>query len=139
MSRALIAAIALALLPLAAIAEKKPPPPPTLKDLKRQAPEIRTGETVAPDPERAKELYRRFLELEAGDPTLRTEAMRRLGDLQIEAGDSARGETAGLGEAETREAIEIYTRLLEQQPDYCARGRRAVPAFARLGIARRRR
>ena len=105
-------------LPLAAGAEKKPPPPPTLKDLKRQAPEIRTGETVAPDPERAKELYRRFLELEAGDPTLRTEAMRRLGDLQIEAGDSARGETAGLGEAETREAIEIYTRLLEQQPDY---------------------
>jgi len=118
MSRALIAAIALALLPLAAGAEKAPPPPPTLKDLKRQAPEIRTGETVAPDPERAKELYRRFLELEAGDPALRTEAMRRLGDLQIEAGDAARGETAGLGEAETREAIEIYTRLLEQQPDY---------------------
>ena len=44
--------------------------------------------------------------------------MRRLGDLQIEAGDAARGETAGLGEAETREAIEIYTQLLEQQPDY---------------------
>ena len=118
MSRALVAAIALALAPLAAHAGKAPPPPPTLKDLKRAAPEIRAGETVAPDPDRAKELYRRFLELEGGDPGLRTEAMRRLGDLQIEAGDSARGETAGLGEAETREAIEIYTRLLEQQPDY---------------------
>ena len=79
---------------------------------------MRTGETVAPDPDRAKELYRSFLELEGGDPALRTEAMRRLGDLQIEAGDSARGETAGQGEAETREAIGIYTRLLEQQPDY---------------------
>jgi tetratricopeptide (TPR) repeat protein len=44
--------------------------------------------------------------------------MRRLGDLQIEAGDSARGETAGQGEAETREAIDIYTRLLEQEPGY---------------------
>jgi TolA-binding protein len=118
MSRALMAAIALALAPVGALAGKAPPPPPTLKDLKRAAPEIRAGETVAPDPERAKDLYRKFLELEGGDPALRTEAMRRLGDLQIEAGDSVRGETAGLGEAETREAIEIYTRLLEQQPDY---------------------
>jgi tetratricopeptide (TPR) repeat protein len=116
-TRLLAAAIALALLPLAAGAGK-PPPPPTLKDLKRAAPEVRTGETVAPDPERAKSLYRDFLELEGGDPALRTEAMRRLGDLQIEAGDAARGEAAGQGEAETREAIEIYTRLIEQQPDY---------------------
>jgi hypothetical protein len=61
MSRALVAAIALALAPLAALAGKAPPPPPTLKDLKRPAPEIRSGETVAPDPDRAKELYRRFL------------------------------------------------------------------------------
>src|SRR5688572_11390153 len=118
MSRALFAAITLALLPFAVAAEKAPPPPPTLKDLKRPAPEIRTAETVAPDPERTKELYRRFLELGAGDAELRTEAMRRLGDLQIEAGDAARGETAGVGEAETREAIDIYTKLLEQQPDY---------------------
>jgi tetratricopeptide (TPR) repeat protein len=117
-SRALIAAIALALAPLAAHAAKAPPPPPTLKDLKRAAPEVRKDETFAPDPDRAKQLYRSFLELEGGDPALRTEAMRRLGDLQIEAGDSARGEAAGQGEAETREAIGIYTRLLEQQPDY---------------------
>jgi tetratricopeptide (TPR) repeat protein len=117
-SRALVAAIALALAPAGALAAKSPPPPPTLKDLERPAPEIRAGETVAPDPERAKELYRKFLEVEGGDAELRTEAMRRLGDLQIEAGDAARGDVAGQGEAETREAIEIYTRLLEQEPDY---------------------
>ncbi len=117
MSRALLAAVVLALLPISADAAK-PKPPPTLKDLKRDAPEVRTGETVAPDPERAKQLYRDFLELEAGDPALRTEAMRRLGDLQIESGDAARGESAGQGEAETREAIAIYTRLLEQEPRY---------------------
>jgi tetratricopeptide (TPR) repeat protein len=117
MSRALVAALALALAPLSAGAAK-PQPPPTLKDLKRAAPVVKTGETVAPDPERAKQLYRDFLELEGGDAALRTEAMRRLGDLQIEAGDGARGETAGQGEAETREAIAIYTHLLEQEPDY---------------------
>ncbi len=115
MKRATMAVFALLALPLAGAAADREP---TLKDLKRPPPEIRTGETVAPNPERAKELYRRFLELEAGDPALRTEAMRRLGDLQIEAGDTARGETPGLGVEETREAIEIYTRLLETQPDY---------------------
>ena len=118
MSRAHLPAFALALVPLLALAAKAPPPPPTLKDLQRPAPEIRAGETVAPDPERAKELYRKFLDLEGGDAALRAEAMRRLGDLQIEAGDAARGEVAGQGNAETREAIEIYTRLLEQEPDY---------------------
>jgi tetratricopeptide (TPR) repeat protein len=114
-NRRLIAAVATALLPFAAVSGERAP---TLKDLKRPPPEIRSGETVAPDPDRARDLYRRFLELEAGDPALRTEAMRRLGDLQLEAGDTARGETTGLGETETREAIEIYTRLLEQQPGY---------------------
>lgn len=117
MSAVRLAVALLALLPLAAGAAK-PKPPPTLKDLKREAPVVRTGETVAPDPERAKALYRDFLELEGGDAGLRTEAMRRLGDLQMESGDVARGEAAGQGEAETREAIEIYTRLLDQEPDY---------------------
>jgi TolA-binding protein len=115
--RALAAAVLLALAPLPALAAK-PAPPPTLKDLKGTAPVVRKDEAVAPDPERAKTLYRDFLDQEGGDPALRTEAMRRLGDLQIEAGDTARGETAGQGEAETREAIAIYTKLLEQQPDY---------------------
>ena len=118
MSSRLVAICALALLPLAAGAAKPPPPPPTLKDLKRNAPEVRKDEAIPPDPERAKQLYRDFLELEGGDPALRTEAMRRLGDLQMEAGDGARGDGAGQGEAETREAIAIYTRLLEQKPDY---------------------
>ena len=95
-------------------------PEPTLKDLKRAAPEIRAGERVEPDAQRARELYRGFLDLEDGDPAMRTEAMRRLGDLQLEAGEAQRGEEpgAGAGSAETRAAIENYTRLLEQQPDY---------------------
>ncbi len=91
MSRALVAAIALALAPLrrpgrqgaTAAADAQGPEA-------RRRPEVRTGETVAPDPDRAKELYRDFLELEGGDPALRTEAMRRLGDLQIEVGRQSR-------------------------------------------------
>lgn len=118
MNRAILLAALLALGAPPALAAKPPAPPPTLKDLKRTAPVVTTSEPVAPDPERAKELYRDFLQQEGGDPALRTEAMRRLGDLQIEAGDTARGETAGMGEAETREAVAIYTKLLEQQPDY---------------------
>jgi tetratricopeptide (TPR) repeat protein len=116
-SRAPLAAVLIALAAAPALAAK-PKPPPTLKDLKREAPVVRTSEPVAPDPERAKALYRDFLDQANGDPALRTEAMRRLGDLQIEAGDSARGEAAGQGEAETREAIAIYTKLIETQPDY---------------------
>jgi len=113
MKRALLPVLVWCALPAAAADLE-----PTLKDLKRPPPEVRTGETVAPNPERARELYRRFLELESGDPALRTEAMRRLGDLQLEAGDTVRGETPGLGEVETREAIAIYTKLIEEQPDY---------------------
>ena len=113
MKRAWLPVVLLYALPAAA-ADREP----TLKDLKRPPPEVRSGETVAPDPERARDLYRRFLELEEGDPALRTEAMRRLGDLQLEAGDAVRGETPGLGVEETREAIAIYTRLIEEQPEY---------------------
>jgi tetratricopeptide (TPR) repeat protein len=93
---------------------------PTLKDLRRAPPDIRPGERVLPDADRTRQLYRRFLELEGGDPALRTEALRRLGDLELDAGEAARGETPvqGAGSAETRAAIDIYARLLAEQPDY---------------------
>ena len=111
----------LALVVLAATATAgETPPEPTLKDLRRTPPEIRQGERVQPDANRARELYRGFLELEGGDPELRREALRRLGDLELDAGEAARGEepVQGAGSAETRAAIEIYTRLLIEQPDY---------------------
>jgi tetratricopeptide (TPR) repeat protein len=93
---------------------------PTLKELRPAPPDIRAGEQVEADAERTRQLYRRFLELDAGDPELTTEALRRLGDLAMEAGDAARGDVPAqdAGVAETRAAIEIYTRLLEQKPDY---------------------
>jgi cellulose synthase operon protein C len=95
-------------------------PPPTLKDLKRSPPKIHAGETVAADAERARALYRGFLETPGGHPALRTEALRRLGDLELEAGDAERADTPvpGAGAPETRAAIDIYTRLLADNPDY---------------------
>lgn len=95
-------------------------PEPTLRDLYRTVPEVRAGERVQPDAERARALYRGFLDLDSGDPVLRSEALRRLGDLELDAGDAARGEAPapGAGSAETLAAIAIYTRLLAEEPDY---------------------
>lgn len=94
--------------------------PPTLKDLKNRPVEIRAGETVTPDPDKARDLYRKFIGLDAGDPVLRLEALRRLADLELESGDAERGEALaqGAGTSSTREAIALYGRLLEQAPDY---------------------
>ena len=91
---------------------------PTLKDL--DAAKVAPGEQVQPDPDRARKLYRDLLEMGADDPRLQMEALRRLGDMEMELGDALRGEVpgAGAGSAETRAAIELYTRLLELHPDY---------------------
>lgn len=105
---------------LAGVASAAEPPQRTLKDLPKTAPPLRRGETVTPDTGRARELYRSFLELPGGDPALRTEALRRLGDLELEIGDAERAEAPvpGAGAPETRAAIAIYTQLLAEQPQY---------------------
>jgi len=68
---------------------------------------------------RAMENYKRFLELQKTDPQLRAEALRRLGDLNMEAGEGERmaGE-AGTIDAQGAEAIKLYTSLLKSYPDY---------------------
>ena len=68
---------------------------------------------------RAMENYRRFLELQKTDPQLRAEALRRLGDLNMEAGEGERmaGE-ANTIDAQGAEAIKLYTSLLKSYPDY---------------------
>src|SRR5690349_19175500 len=65
-------------------------PPRTIRDLDRK--EVK----VKPDPpsdikaQQAIEQYRRFLELESKNEKLRAEAMRRLGDLQVEVDEEGR-------------------------------------------------
>ena len=52
----------------------------------RNAPvEVQKNTSAAANSAKAMENYRRFLELQRTDPKLRAEAMRRLGDLNLES------------------------------------------------------
>ena len=70
----------------------------------------------------ARDEYRRFLEISQDVPGLRMEAMRRLGDLSLVAGQDQEVEVGA--EAATtyyKEAVQLYTALLEANPDYAGR------------------
>src|ERR1700752_1953385 len=85
-----IAAGAMLLAPTAWSA--KPKAQPTLKDLEGRQVEVRTDKPVDAGSAKAMENYREFLNLKSNDPALRAEAMRRLGDLNLEAGEIERTE-----------------------------------------------
>jgi len=112
------ASIPLAALDAASAAEKKRPK--TIRDLEERPVEIRRdlpvdGSAAA----RAMENYRRFLELQRTDPQLRAEALRRLGDLNLEAGELERMEKEiGQIDLHGAEAITLYSALLRAYPDY---------------------
>jgi TolA-binding protein len=63
----------------------------------------------------AMDQYRRFLALQTGSASMRAEALRRLADLNLDAGVNAEsdGEQAGTGAAYFAEAVTLYTELLE--------------------------
>ena len=57
----------------------------TIKSLERKKVKIRPGKVIVESSDLARENYRAFLDLVTDDPELRAEAMRRLGDLELEA------------------------------------------------------
>ncbi len=68
---------------------------------------------------KAMENYRRFLELQKTDPQLRAEALRRLGDLNLDAGEVERMEKEVTAvDLQGGEAIKLYSTLLKAYPDY---------------------
>ncbi len=91
----------------------------TIKDLENREIKVTRDPPADVRPQQAIEQYRRFLELQSTDPHMRAEAMRRLGDLQLEVDEGAR---AAGGEAfsglEVKEAIKLYEGLLAAQPEY---------------------
>lgn len=91
----------------------------TIGDLAQKPVVIQQDQKVEASSQRAMDNYRRFLELQKTDPQLRAEALRRLGDLNMEAGEGERmaGE-AGSIDAQGAEAIKLYTNLLKSYPDY---------------------
>src|SRR3569833_1000309 len=63
--------------------------------------------------------YKRFLELQKTDPELRAEAMRRLGDLNLESGELDRLATEVTAvDIQGGEAIKLYSTLLKAYPNY---------------------
>jgi tetratricopeptide (TPR) repeat protein len=103
-------------LPLAA---QSPPPGSTIGDLKSRPVEVHRDAPASPSVEKAMENYRRFLELQNTDPKLRAEAMRRLGDLNLDAGELTRMEQEVTAQdLQGSEAIRLYTTLLKAYPDY---------------------
>jgi TolA-binding protein len=72
------------------------------------------SEDIAPDPEKAANNYRELLKLQADDAT-RTEATRRLADLQVQMADAG-GATAE-SEQQLRESIALYNGLLKKNPN----------------------
>ena len=114
-SRVLVCA---ALAPSCAAAADKQPQ--TIKDLEGQQVDISPQPPQGVDNNKTMNSYKRFLDLNAGDAALREEAMRRLGDLNLESSESERieHELATNEGLRATEAIHLYTALLKTYPKY---------------------
>jgi tetratricopeptide (TPR) repeat protein len=93
---------------------------PTIKDLETQQVEVNTDPPRNVDSNKTMDSYRRFLDLNAGDAALRAEALRRLGDLNLESSESERIERELVTNEGLRatEAIHLYSALLKTYPKY---------------------
>jgi TolA-binding protein len=87
----------------------------TIKSLEPADIELKKDTALpAGDTLRAREQYRLFLEVSADHPELRRQAMRRLADLSMDAGEEAQFES-GVGDAAFyQEAITLYLTLLDR-------------------------
>jgi len=106
---------------LTSVAEaKKPKKRDTIESLERKSVEIRKGNVILDSSELARDNYREFLDLVSDDPMLRAEAMRRLGDLELEAteADQLAENIESLDQDSYDNAVALYQQLLEAYPDY---------------------
>lgn len=92
----------------------------TIESLQDREVVIPEAAPLAVDDRVALEQYRRYLELPNGDPATRLEAMRRLGDLNLEVGEEANiADPAYAAEMNWHaDAILLYEQLLEQYEGY---------------------
>jgi cellulose synthase operon protein C len=103
--------------PAHADSQKKPQ---TIKDLDSQQIDVSPDPPKGVDNTKTMQSYKRFLDLNAGDTALREEAMRRLGDLNLESSESERieHELATNEGLRATEAIHLYSALLKTYPKY---------------------
>ena len=92
----------------------------TIASLEDKDVEIRTGKVIIGSTDLARDNYRAFLDLVSVDPELRSEAMRRLGDLELDATEAEQLSTNidTLNHESFNNAIQLYQQLLESYPDY---------------------
>jgi len=92
----------------------------TIKSLEEKEVEIRPSRVILGSSSLARENYRAFLDLVTDDPELRAEAMRRLGDLELEAteADQLAENIDTLDTSGYNNAVDLYQQLLEAYPDY---------------------
>jgi cellulose synthase operon protein C len=97
-----------------------PPKQPTIGDLKGRQVDVQPDGPSDANADKARQNYQEFLNLDRGDAALRAEAMRRLGDLKLEAGELNRieHELAEGSPLDTADAIALYTKLLAAYPKY---------------------
>ena len=91
----------------------------TIGDLAKRSVEVHPDAAVSGGTAKAMERYRDFLQLQNTDGKLRAEALRRLGDLNLESGELERmsSEVTQL-DLQGAEAIKLYSTLLKAYPDY---------------------
>lgn len=92
----------------------------TIKSLEKRSVKIRPGKLIVGSSAMARDNYRAFLDLVSDDPELRAEAMRRLGDLELEASEAQQlaSNIDALDGSRYRGAVALFRRLLEAYPDY---------------------
>jgi TolA-binding protein len=109
----------LALCTIAEPQETDPTHAPTIQDLESHPTQVVSGGQVSASESTAMASYQKFLALQASDPKLRAEALRRLGDLNLDAGDLQRMESELSSiDVHGAEAIKLYTTLLAVYPNY---------------------
>jgi cellulose synthase operon protein C len=109
----------LALCPVAEPRAADPPHEATIQDLEAHPVQVAPGRAVSASDSTAMASYQQFLALQKTDPKLRAEALRRLGDLNLDAGELQRMESELSSiDVHGAAAIKLYTTLLSIYPNY---------------------
>ena len=92
----------------------------TIESLEDKTVEIRPGKVIIHSTDLARDNYKAFLELATDDPNQRAEAMRRLGDLELDATEAAQlaENLEAIDNTGYNSAVEMYEQLLLEHPDF---------------------
>ena len=92
----------------------------TIESLEDKTVDIRPGKVIIHSTDLARDNYKAFLELSTEDPDQRAEAMRRLGDLELDATEEAQlvANIDSMNMDGYNSAVEMYEQLLREYPNY---------------------